>query len=114
MNSLIAELSQWLHDGTGLAFTHLLAGAFGGGTNSVLLKIDKIAPILRAIVIGAATGAYLGPGMAEWVGMAVGSRGEISVVFAAGLTGMSLAEGLLLMMRRWSSNPTWPPGGGKP
>ncbi len=102
----------------GIKVVHLVAGALGGVVRSIT-RPDISWP--RRIVTGIAGALVAGygtplaaPFLWRWLPEDVAGRvsfGEIEGLagFVLGLTGLSIADGLMRLAQRWRDHPTIPP-----
>lgn len=90
----------------GINPTHLSAGLAGSLVRAVVLKARSKLELMSTGLVGTLCASYFTPIIVKWIEMDPDTTN--GVAFGIGLIGMSLAEGFLKLVHKWSENPRLP------
>ena len=101
----------------GIKIVHFVAGGFGGLVRGLTKPQVSVPSMIGTGVVGAFVAGYCTPVVApiahrylEHFGANIGQAEVAGLVgFMLGMTGLSVAEGVIRWARKWRDHPTLPP-----
>lgn len=88
----------------GINPAHLIAGVAGAFVRAIIQGKKLTWELVTFVLVGALCATYLTPVVVMYLGVAATN----GLAFGIGLIGMSLAEGVVKLVHRWSINPRLP------
>lgn len=103
---MFSDFNTWLH-----AKADILSAAAAGGIMAVAFGWQNPLRAARQLIAGLGCGWFIGPAWASAIETVTPFHGDAvftSCVFAAGLCGLWIVEGLIFAANKWSKDPKLP------